>query len=378
MSKKQKIFFGDLITMYSYSYALSSIHQFKSKTIKLQNIGGQYEQVFSLQSDMLDLILLSEHSMINENIIETMFSLCNLNDIFIYDLFHYMNSLDTDNTKINLKKISEKLNVVLIDQNGECYKNEIDFENEYKKITDLNNNIFILSNRCIGGGERISTKNYIMNLVYYYHFLSDNLNIHPTIPYNDIIKKEYDFISYIGLEYNKPKGWRCDIIDMIDFSDKKVYLPNSFKNLNYIQNEMKSSYNYPQGNLGSYILYSILESQTSKIKIVFETEYYHQWDLNKIYFTEKTLKCLMYEQPYFLICHRYLYEELEKYGFKIPHPKTINEIIKNINSICEYNVDEWASEHNEIFIDNKNHFYDLVYSPTLPHTKQLMEWGILK
>ena len=67
--------------------------------------------------------------------------------------------------------------------------------------------------------------------------------------------------------------------------------------------------------MGRYNWYSLIESeQIVKIKIVFETLPI-DWG-KETFFSEKTVKCLIHSQPYFLILPSELKNYLEEIGFE--------------------------------------------------------------
>lgn len=378
MSDNKRIFFFTDRLLKTFSHSLSSRYILKHNKFTFNGVDGELVTCDGLKSKNMDMILFSHHSNVSPTQIRTLISLLRPDDIVVLCLYSYLNEPPQYLFKENIQKITKLSNVVFVDQEGESYPNEMDFDYEYQKLINTSNSIYILSNRAFGNGERISSRNYILNLCHYFNHLSDNINIHPQIPYNESTEKDYDYISYLGLRNNEGgREWRQEILNLIDFHDKTLTTPRSFDNLNGIQREIKKSYSFPEGNLGSYVMFSILESQRCKAKIVFETEYPEDYDLNKIYFTEKTLKCLIYEQPYFLFLNKKLKKELVKYGFILPEPESINEMIKYISNVNEEGLDEWIEENRYMFEHNKRRFYELMFSSELPYYKQLVEWKLI-
>lgn len=376
---KKRIFFINELLFTIYSFSLSDTHDFKFQWWEYDT-DDLYLRKKSLASDSLDLILLSSYNHTTYDDIFIIDKIINSQDILIVDLYSYFNNHNYELTEY-ISTFKLKFKCVFIDCNGESYSTNNYNQLLIKKLLEYDDSIYIISNRPINiFHSRLLTNNFSTNLLYYYHLLSDNINIHPPIPKLKLVQPEYDFISYISLgsgDHAVDRNWRNDILNKINFLDKSIITPRSFDSLRPIQSEFKKSYGHPQSSFGSYSLFSFIETLNSKIKIVFETENPNEILEDKIYFTEKTLKCLISDQPYFLFLNQKLRNVLEEYGMKFPYPAEVLDIIEYINDICNDNLDEWVSKNSNIFEHNKEVFNKLIYSDKLPHVNQLYTWELL-
>lgn len=270
----------------------------------------------------------------------------------------------------------QKSKIVLLDIIGE------DWEYSQKLSGILNlihgSGSYFLSSRFWYDGRGVyeSQRNYYLNLFYYYYLMSDNFLLHPQIPNGKFKDNTYDFISYLGLQNNDTdyhiddKAWRYREIDETKFKDSTVYLPTSYKD--YVPKHIRDLHRteiFDDKDWGQWNWYSLLESQKAKIKLVFETHPF-DWGTEGTYFTEKTMKCLIYNQPYILYLTDHLYGRLKEYGFRLPYssrPKTYIEqkIVPNPSL--------WVERNQKLYDWNKQHFHTLLKSKDLPHYKFIKE-----
>lgn len=376
---KQRIFFLNETIFNIYAFSLSSTHRFKFNWW-IHDKDSIYLRKKALSSDSLDLILLST-SNIDYDDIAVFDKLLNPTDILIVDLYSYLMSGNNDEFNEYVSTHKLKFKCVFIDCNGESIDTYFYNDTNLIKLLDTDDDIFIISNRTINiSHPRLSDSNFIINILYYYHIFSDNINIHPNIKIPNGIVPTYDFISYIGLgtgDAADDRYWRNEIIESIDFLDKTINTPRSFDTIHNIQNEYRFVYDWPKASFGSYSLFSLLESLDSKIKIVFETENPNTNESGQIYFTEKTTKCLISEQPYILFIHEKLRNELIKYGFKFVDPISVKDKQDYISQMCKGNIDEWITTNHMIYTENKTTFKNLIYSNNVAHIEKLYEWNLL-
>ena len=252
--------------------------------------------------------------------------------------------------------------VLLVDNEGEDWN----YEERIKYIKPfIKENIYFISARnFLNENKNILQNLKYLNLFYYFHRMNDGFYFHPPLPEFELKYKKYDFISYLGLQNNNTnyhiddKTWRKNYLDSIDFNDKSVFIPKTFSdNLKSQQHKLHNG-DIMGDNWGAYNWYSLIESEQAKIKIVFETLPI-DWQLES-FFSEKTVKCLIHTQPYFLILPIELENYLIKIGMKLPKI--------DLNELCGYsNIDEWVNNNKEIFLKNKELFYDMIHDENLPH-----------
>jgi hypothetical protein len=118
----------------------------------------------------------------------------------------------------------------------------------------------------------------------------------------------------------------------------------------------------------------LIESETAKIRIVFETFYENikgaeETNTFNSFLTEKTLKCLLHNQPYFLLISSYHKNLLRKLGFDFPGPDSYSDALDYISKVCEGDIEEWISLNSDLFKNNKKRMYELPFDSTLPHVK---------
>lgn len=331
---------SDLEKFKSYEVVINNLHYtiFESKSYKFyyHSLGVCTSEDIEnqLKSNEFDLYLLNSYD-------------------YIFDLDYF--EFTSKNTKI-----------LLVDYIGETIEDE-----KINSLIDLVNSrddFYHISNRFINlnTSKVISNLSYL-SLLYYYFYLYDNIHLHPTIPTVNS-NADYDFISYLGDVDKRPaKKWRLDYLSKIDFKDKKIFLPNSFQNQKEIKNTISSLYEANIINHGRYNWFSLLESLNSKIKIVFETSKPTINNFGQNIFTEKTLKCLVSNQPYILFINPTLKKSLESFGFEFVGPSEPNNIINYIQEICNGDIDKWILNKQHIYDKNKLKLESMIYDFNLPH-----------
>ena len=277
--------------------------------------------------------------------------------------------------------------VLIVDIDGETLFVQNDSISLYHFIELINNskNCYMLTHRDFNEkSNKVFTNNILLSLFGFFYKLQDRLHIHPPIPELESKNKKYDFISYLGLKNTRDwKTWRHDIIDKINFSDKTLFLPDTFgKDTSYIINEILDDVVNP----GSLNWYSLLESEQAKIKIIFETVgvdsngepndfHGNSAGIFNNFLTEKTLKCFLHTQPYFIFMHNKNRKLLTDLGFLFPDDTdTIESQVKYINELCSSNIDEWIDKHKHMFIHNKKLFYKLLYSAETSHINHFVRF----
>ena len=266
-------------------------------------------------------------------------------DGYVFDVWDFLNS---DVTQFYNSKI------LLVDNKGEDW-NYLERHDELVQKIISNKNIYYLSQRNILDIQldRVLQGQTYLSLIYYFYLMNDDLWAHPPLPNFENKHKEYDFICYRGLQHSDTnyhidkKEWRDSILDNIDFQDKTLYTPTTFKHI-----DTYNDWNYKK-NWGAYNWYSLLESEMAHIKLVFETLPLNYDNIEKIGFlTEKTTKCFLHTQPYFLFLPEYLKNKLEKLGFKFPN--------ETVETVCKNDIEFWTEYNKHIFVHNKNTFQNLV------------------
>lgn len=266
-------------------------------------------------------------------------------DGYVFDVWDFLNS---DVTQFDNSKI------LLVDNKGEDW-NYLERHDELVQKIISNKNIYYLSQRNILDIQldRVLQGQTYLSLIYYFYLMNDDLWAHPPLPNFENKHKEYDFICYRGLQHSDTnyhidkKEWRDSILDNIDFQDKTLYTPTTFKHI-----DTYNDWNYKK-NWGAYNWYSLLESEMAHIKLVFETLPLDYDNIEKIGFlTEKTTKCFLHTQPYFLFLPEYLKNKLEKLGFKFPN--------ETVETVCKNDIEFWTEYNKDIFVHNKNTFQNLV------------------
>lgn len=333
----------------------------------------QYKERVNINNNSFDLFESNDYSiyLFNSNPISS--DLLKIIESEYFDLYCIRFwDIYTNSISLNfLKNINS--NILIIDILGE--RSDYNFD-EFKNVIENNNHLFFISNRFLNlNHERIITNLQYTNLLYYYFWLVESYYIHPILPDLKSNKKPYDFITYIGLRDDR--NWRNDILNKIDFKNHKLLIPNSFKSLKSIQKEMSKFMSFPNGGLGNYNYFSLIESESAKIKLVFETQDpVSDTDVGFIVLTEKTLKCFLHTQPYIIFMNPIQKIELKKIGFKFAEPDDIEKIITYINNIG--NIDEWMENNSHIFNHNKELMNQIVYDSNQPHIqfiKKIKNYG---
>lgn len=304
-------------------------------------------------------------------------------DIFITDIY---SMYDTDKpiyNKVNQLLDKGHLECIVVDSEGETliqmsqflhsrFKQEL---NKYDNLNFITTRNFLKPNK-----NKIVTNQSYLSLLYYFYHLSDNLFLQPILPDFSIKNKKYDFISYLGLkvDYKSKSEWRSSILLNIDFNDKRLYTPTSYLSTKRVQQMLEKVVEYPRGNFGSYNWFSLIEAEQAKIKLVFETESPDSTEDDVYSFiTEKTLKCFLHNQPYFIFHKKIHREYLKDLGFQFIGGDTYIETIDYITELCKGNIDNWISENQDIFSHNKKLMYKIIYDSNNPHI-QLLEHIIKK
>jgi hypothetical protein len=377
------ILFHEFETLGSFLYPLSSKYNFK----KMQNANDEFSSYHCWKDMDNDIEIRYAHINIDE--LKYFLDYC---DIFVTDVYSmYDNAGDTsvdtfDRYVIPLVK-SGKLKVIVMDNQGETIEH-IKYHNAKnwdKLLYDLTQrkNLYTISQRGWVNSieDKITTGHQYLSLLYYYFHLSDNLYFQPTITPFENKNKTYDFITYKGLkskyanEWERSQNaWRDTLIDAIEFGDKKLFTPQSYNDRQPIQDTVKDMMDFPNGNFGSYNWFSLLESEQARIKIVLESQppevtNTHESKLN--FLTEKTLKCFLHNQPYFLIMKEQLKKYLRDYGFRFVETDNYAENINYISNLCKEDIDEWVTNNKPIFNHNKDLMYKMIFDSELPHIKFL-------
>ena len=392
------ILFHEIETLLSFLYPLSSKYNFK----KLQSGEDEFSDYHSWKDFSNDIELRYKH--LNTHDLEHLTWDC---DIFVTDVYSmYDNAGDFSNETFADFVIPHlyigKLKVIVMDNQGETISH-IKYHSAKtwdRLIYDFTNreNLYLISQR--GWVEPIKdklvTQLHYLPLLYYYFHLSDNLHFQPKLPAFEGKNKSYDFITYRGLKSKyendwerSQNEWRDVLLDAIDFGDTKLFTPQSYNDRKPIQGMIDGLMGWPTANFGSYNWFSVLESEQAKIKIVMESqppEVEHgvgkelisgrpmlgllgEVDIN--FLTEKTLKCFLHTQPYFLIMKENLKKYLREYGFRFQDSDNYAETINYISNLCKEDIDGWVDNNRPIFNHNKDLMYNMIFDSDLPHIKFL-------
>lgn len=354
------IYFDSLDILHMYMFPLSKLYYFKPGII----VNNQLEtRVY--ESNSLRLVL-SNHIYGGPNRHPIKY---NKNHFYILDrsnIFAGRKDENEHNMGVFLQLLEENLKVFIVDIEGEplFLKDDSLPLSDFLEIIDSHENCEMITSRDFDFKYNgIHVNEILLPVLGFYFKLHDNLYTHPTLPTFEYKQKKYDFISYIGLEpsINRSKNWRRYVLSKIQFLDKSIFLPNSFDfDLHYI----KKLVGVESPNLGSYNWFSVLESEQAKIKLVFETvDPFDRYEKYNNFLTEKTLKCFIHSQPYFIVMTERNKILLKKLGFLFPEPGgTFEEQINYINNICEGDLDTWIDDNKHIFRHNKELFNDIIFS----------------
>lgn len=281
-------------------------------------------------------------------------------------IFAGRNSDNLLNRNVFLKMLKHNLKILIIDVEGEplFVKDDTIGVHDFLEIIESNVNCEMITHRDFDFKcNRIYTNNAILPLLGFYFKLQDRLYLHPSVCEFENKEKKYDFVAHLGLSNSKNAytNWRSYILSKIDFLDKSIFLPNTYNfELNYIQ-KLIQQYN---PSVGSYTWFSMIESEQAKIKLVFETiEPWEPIEKYNNFLTEKTLKCFLHTQPYFIFMTEKNKILLEQLGFLFPESgNTFEEQIDYINDICKQNLDSWIDNNKHIFVHNKKLFNNILFS----------------
>ena len=352
-----------------YMFPLSKLYYFKHGTI----LNNQFESNVYESSSFR---LVFSNFIYNDNTPSRPNVQYNENSYYILDrsnIFAGNKPTNKHNRDIFLHLLDQNLKVFIVDIEGDplFLKNDTISIYDFLEIIDSHEKCEMITSRDFQFQSKyfdftsngFHLNNTLLPLLGFYFRLHDKLYIHPTLPEFENTQKKYDFISYTGLSHsiNKTANWRRYILSKIDFLDKSIFLPNSF---DFNQNYIKRTITNNEPNHGSFNWFSLIESESAKIKIVFETvnpiDSVENYDN---FLTEKTLKCFLHSQPYFILMpkkHRIL---LKKLGFLFPEPgDTVDEQINYINDVCKNDLDDWIDDTKHIFIHNKTLFNDILFS----------------
>lgn len=365
----KKIVFHQREMYMMYAFAL---HQ--KYNLKPFRIVTDYYEYPALKGDGITLIFKQDGYLDNMDYLKTV-------DIFVTDLYSMYD--ENGDRPSGSQKVYEcmdntNLKVLLVDAEGEGIIHFTQFRNfgKFKKELIEKENLYLVSqrsflqnvpNKIIGGHPYLS-------LLFYFYHLSDNLFLQPPLPNFSIKEKPYDFISYLGLstDYKLKSHWRANILSKINFNDKKLHTPTSYNDRTQVQSDVEDVVDWPRGNFGSYNWFSLIESEQAKIKIVFETESPDEVE-DDIYsfLTEKTMKCFLHNQPYFIFHKKIHREYLKDLGFKFEGPDNWLSLCNYISTISQGDLDDWIKKTQTTFDHNKKLMRELLYQNELPHINLL-------
>ena len=296
-------------------------------------------------------------------------------DMIVIDLWSYgdISSCKVLNDNIIIPSMQNNIDIIAFNWVGETHGGieKKQFNNFKKDLLKYKNLYFVTHDNHIDiSGENSLLNQTYLPILYYYYRLHDGVFIHPQIPDFKNENTQHDFITYLGIHNDKVEE-RKNILDKINFGNKTLNISRTFNdNLTNLAKEIAIIHS--SSNHGLYNWYSLIESETAKIRIVFETFYEtHNTDSNKFnsFLTEKTLKCFLHIQPYFLLISSYHKNSLRKLGFDFPGPDNYPDVIDYISKVCEGDIDEWISSNSYLFENNKKRMYELPLDSTLPHVK---------
>jgi hypothetical protein len=320
------------------------------------------------------IIVYKEDGIINLEYLDT----C---DIFVsdfYSMYDEKGENDPLQKSVYHQMESRGMKCLLVDAEGEGlihFEQFLNFD-EWKNELIEKENLYVITQRTFIQDieNKIVTNQVYLPLLYYYYHLSDSLFLQPQLPEFSAENKKYDFISYLGLntDYKSKSSWRNNILLNVDFNDKKLYTPTSYKQTKPIQRMLDNIIPWPRNNFGSYSWFSVIESELAKIKLVFETEAPDNIEDDVYSFlTEKTLKCFLHTQPYFIFHKKIQREHLKDLGFEFVGGDIYEDTIDKINKLCKENIDDWIIETKPIFQKNKDTFYKIIFDSNMPHIKLL-------
>ena len=368
----KKVYSADLLNLLPFIYSYSS---------KKCSIITDYDGITLFKFD--DIEFIHDITNIPQSIYNgSSFNLTHFNpgDVIIENVHNiwginsHFGELDIRLTQV-LELCDLGIDVLILDivgDNHSIYNTTLDinkFLNLFKTIPNL---YFLTAREFFGDYQnKIKTNLSYLNLSHYYFYLSDSFFAFPYPDYSHILHTpSYDFISYLGLTSDiiDSKPYRMNTLSKIDFKNKTIYTPNTFVDT-HIENTVL---NLKGINHGHFNWFNFLECRTAKIKIVFEsfsTETHIDSMVNCL--TEKTFKCFIDIQPYFLIINTSQKKRLRELGFKFPDPDDEKSQIDYISNLCMSDVDTWVIENNHIFIHNNKLFKKYLYGEMGDHIKFL-------
>jgi hypothetical protein len=369
---KHIVFFEDTL-FYLYLFSLSNEENWVGG-----NLDTQYGVISQFTSENY------KFSLLRDTDVET-FNSFNDVDMIIIDVWWYGYPNDSWfilNENILIPSVQNNIDILAFNWVGEIHggSEKIQFQNFKKDLLKHKNLYFIThdNQKNIAGEKSLLNQTYLP-ILYYYYNLYDNIFLHPPIPDFKNQNKQYDFQTYLGI-HNDKVDKRKDILDKINFGNKTLNISRTFNdNLTNLTKKISTiHHNLPHygggSNHGMYNWYSLIESETAKIRIVFETFYENikgaeETNTFNSFLTEKTLKCLLHNQPYFLLISSYHKNLLRKLGFDFPGPDSYSDALDYISKVCEGDIEEWISLNSDLFKNNKKRMYELPFDSTLPHVK---------
>ena len=365
------IVFFETKLFYLYLFSLSNEENWVRGKVDLP----QLREIVQFSSKNYKLSLLEEND-------SEIFNSFHDVDMIVIDVWWYGTTNDSFisfNDKIITPSVQNNIDILAFNWIGEIFgKPDRELLDNFKKdLLKYKNLYFITWERNLSqtkidiSGEKSLLNQTYLPILYYYYSLYDNIFLHPPIPDFKIENKQYDFITYLGI-HNHKVDERNKILDKINFGNKTLNISRTFNdNLSNLTKQVERI--HPHKNHGQYNWYSLIESETAKIRIVFETfhERTTELEINKFnsFLTEKTLKCFLHNQPYFLLISSYHKNSLRKVGFNFPGPDNYSDAIDYVSKVCEGDIDEWISSNSDLFKNNKKRMYELPLDSALPHVK---------
>lgn len=291
-------------------------------------------------------------------------------DFLVIGLYEFFQEPKTTQEQIIKKSLAGDYKLIISDIQGEGLNTNL--SSRTQKLIEKTDS-YLISQRDLGfTGNKVYSNLHELSLFYYYYLLTDNVFLFPELDDFEFKNKKYDFITYLGLDSaNMNYEIRKKFIDDIDFKKSNVLKPNEVETRSKSKKILEKFVEWPGNNLGAYYFYNLVKSEEAKIKIIFETLHVNPrpYERDVAFLSEKTLKCLLHNQPYILLLpikqRRYLETT---FGFKFCGPENVKELQKYISNICD-DVDGWVSENKEIFSNNKKIMNKLLTSKDAPHVK---------
>lgn len=215
-------------------------------------------------------------------------------------------------------------------------------------------NTYLISMRYFSIGHPNSITSLIyLPILYMFHRM--NFSSFPMLDYSPPQNPKWDFSAYMGLvDKVKKRGERLETLNGMFGGD-----------LNRVK--LEDGYGFVADNkffqldgIGHW--WNLLNSLSSKVNLVFETNLPTMKYNNYSFLTEKTTKTFLLPHPYWLLFHPSVLEGLEKYGFRFPTENKTGEFSK-----VRENIHKWVEDNREIFIHNQKNLYSLGSSISLPH-----------